>query len=357
MPGAGIIGSRYTNPNRTDPSKSSLLPAETRNLSRLLKLIGDHDEAAAVLATCVKGKKLNGHSFLGELEKELSGLRRKGKDKNGWVENTEIEMANAVERAFASRNLKMSQRKPPPFTTRVVRKAVDSVADEATLLKPPPTTAGVLDQSSCAAVTQLPLISDDSEGAVAEEDNCRAANVDHELAVIDFWSHFLEHVHLHVTSKTTRTRGRKKMYEVYRLAGPTLSVTNTEEIRSSVQKEYLAFYDGSTDCGKAALRYSDCRVNAVRGDDNYLWLQINIGRSFDPTDEIQRSKKTGRKKQKAATEFVAVIAPESNLVALTASRAASKSRFTPCVLSALETALTCSVVGGYNAKGTADTAV
>ena len=81
-----------------------------------------------------------------------------------------------------------------------------------------------------------------------------------------------------------------------------------------------------------------------------LWIQINIGRSLDTTDEVQRSK-TGGKKQKADNEFVAVIPQESNLVALTASRSPSRSRFTPYVLSALETALTCSVVGGYGAKG------
>lgn len=356
MTGAGIIGSRYANPNKTDARRSSLLPAETRSLSRFLRLIGDHDEAATVLAACVKGKKLRGYSFLGDLERELNGLRRKkdgNKHHQGWVENTEIEMAKAVERTFASRlmNQKDAKRKAS-LEPKNASKIVD-IDDDVLLMLPPlaPCTTAGAGQTSALLARQAPLISDDSEGAVEEEEETVVvSNFDQELAAVDVWAHLLEHVHLHVTSKTTRTWGSKKIYEVYRLAGPTLPVINMEEIRSKVQKEFLAFYDGSTDCGKIALRYSDCRVYVVQREDHCLWIQVNIGRSFDPADEIQRSK-TGEKKKKAATEFVAVIPPESNLVALTASRAASRSRFTPYVLSALETALTCSVVGGYGAKG------
>jgi hypothetical protein len=198
------------------------------------------------------------------------------------------------------------------------------------------------------------LISDSEDGvmsATEEELEATETQLDQELVKMDLWANLLEAVHLEVSARTTRAWGKKKIYEVYQMAGPAMPVSNVEDIRQRIQKEFLAVYDGSiAQDNVRAIRYSECRVYAtIRSDPLALWIQVNVGLSSDLSDEVNRSI-TGKKKQKAATEFLAVVTPESPLVILTASRAASRSPFTPYVLSALETCLTCSVVGGYASK-------
>jgi len=401
MPGACIIGNRYANPKKVDEADAgaSTLPAEPRSLHRLLKLLRDPDQAASVLTQCAAHQKLR---------LDLSRLRYQRNKRNSkkqeegsssryyWVvENPEMEMAKLTQRTFENLKKKkaaaMSKSKQSVIslqTKKVTKRGIlkpdadydDDDLEDMQLMPPPTRTTRIMpDVESPLVTATAPLVSSssESEGALEEreEDGKPSAQqqvvVEQELAVMDFWNHLLEHVHLHVTSRTICTWGRKKVYEVYRLAGPTMPVLGSsnnnndgvEAIRAAVQKEFLAFYDGTTGSSKFDLRYSECRVYAAMqeidssgndGDNNsnkILWIQINIGRSLDTTDEMQRSSKTGNKKQKAGNEFVAVIPQESNLVALTASRSPSRSRFTPYVLSALETALTCSVVGGYGAKG------
>jgi hypothetical protein len=228
------------------------------------------------------------------------------------------------------------------------------------MLMPPPAPR----QTDSASMTEVKqssrtaLISDSEDGLVSateEESEATENELDKELIKMDFWANLLEAVHLEVSARTTRVWGNKKVYEVYKLAGPAMLVSNLEEIRQRVQKEFLAVYDGSiNEDSVCAVRYSDCRVYAtIRSDPLALWIQVNVGRSLDVSDEVNRSI-TGEKKKKAATEFLAVVTPDSPLVILTASRAASRSPFTPYVLSALEACLTCSVVGGYASKGKSD---
>jgi hypothetical protein len=199
------------------------------------------------------------------------------------------------------------------------------------------------------------MISDSEDGvtsATEEESEATETQLDKELVKMDLWANLLEAVHLEVSARTTLAWGKKKIYEVYQMAGPAMPVSNVEDIRRRIQKEFLAVYDGSiAEDNVRAIRYSECRVYAtIRSDPLALWIQVNVGLSSDLSDEVNRSI-TGKKKQKAATEFLAVVTPESPLVILTASRAASRSPFTPYVLSALEACLTCSVVGGYASKG------
>lgn len=229
------------------------------------------------------------------------------------------------------------------------------------VLMPPPAPRQTDGSSMTKAAKQgsrTALISDSEDGiasATEEESEATETQLDKELVKMDLWANLLEAVHLEVSARTTRSWGKKKIYEVYQMAGPAMPVSNVEDIRQRIQKEFLAVYDGSiAQDNVRAIRYSECRVYAtIRSDPLALWIQVNVGLSSDLSDEVNRSI-TGKKKQKAATEFLAVVTPESPLVILTASRAASRSPFTPYVLSALETCLTCSVAGGYASKGKND---
>ena len=240
-----------------------------------------------------------------------------------------------------------------------------SSLEQTYLVQPSPTTT---EKRSSTRTTKVSALVSDSEDAgsstesAADEANM---NVDSEIAILDFWPVLLEAVHLQVASRTVRTWGKKKIYEVYRLAGPTTPVSDLEQLRKKLALAFLTLYDGSSREDKRCMRYRDCRVFCAmhhRGSEKNseqhkattlpsLWIQVSIGRPMDVQDELNRSV-TGEKKKKPGTEFIAMLEPESNLVALTASRAASRSTFTPFVLSALEMVLTCSVTGGYASKGT-----
>ena len=191
----------------------------------------------------------------------------------------------------------------------------------------------------------------DSENDTLETQE--AVDVDDELAMIDFWPVLMESVHLQVASRTTRTWGKQKVYEVYRLAGPTVPVSNVEQVRGRIAREFLTLSAGAfkTEGRRSYRHHEDCRVFiAQHRDSNTLWVQINLGQPYDCRNEMNRSV-TGEKKKKDETEYVAMLTPESNLIALTASRAPSRSRFTPYILAALESVLTCSVAGGYASGG------
>jgi len=200
--------------------------------------------------------------------------------------------------------------------------------------------------------TPTALISDTEDAAVVEEVEEESAEVDQEFPEKQLRANLLESLHLEVAASTTRPMGRKKTYEVYQLSGPAMPVSDMAKMRNKLQKAFLTVYDGSTDVtDRCAARYSDCRVYATqRTDPKAIWIQINVGRFMD--NETSRPK-SGKHKVKRATETIAVVIPESSLVALTAGRSASRSRFTQYVLSAIEGALTCSVVGGYAPKGKA----
>jgi hypothetical protein len=230
------------------------------------------------------------------------------------------------------------------------------------VLMPPPaprqTDSSSFMTKAMKQISRTALISDSEDGitsATEEESEATESQFDRELVKMDVWANLLEAVHLEVSARTTRVWGKQKIYEVYQMAGPAMPVSNVEEIRQRIQKEFLAVYDGSIAADNVcAIRYSECRVYAtIRSDPLAIWIQVNVGASVDLSDEVNRSV-SGKKKQKAATEFLAVVTPESPLVILTASRAASRSPFTPYVMSALEACLTCSVICGYASKGKND---
>ena len=142
-----------------------------------------------------------------------------------------------------------------------------------------------------------------------------------------FWAHLLEAIHLQVVARTTRIWGRKKIYEIYRLNGPATALKSLEQIRAEVQRDFSAAYSGI-----------ECRTYALRRHDGFLFLHLVIGEPYNYTDERNRSI-SGEKKKKKANEFMFVVKPGSDLMAVTASRAPSKSRFVKYVLTAVDLAL------------------
>jgi hypothetical protein len=396
---SGLIEGRYVKPH-----KAARLSTEARCLAKLLKQLGNTEQATDALEEAardlvnqgdIRGSKKALGKFQSLLQRELAWIR-KGKNRG-----SESELAKSVERAFEA-----SLREEPKKNRRrsaggcslakvgtskrrtaynvfmseydaTVEDTDDAAQGEESLkivplqrrpldegqkrasagthehpntsgsahfddvMTPPPTTAATTSKSSRA--TRAALISDSDspvEGETQGEDE-----VDPELLLMELWDSLLETVHLHIASRTGKTRGAKTAWTAYRLAGPTTPLSTN--VAQKVQKEFTSIYDGSIDDldeNRSAAVCSECRayavqrINSAGGSD--LWLQINVGRSDCP-----------EKKKPLHAEFVAMIPTESNLVALTVSRAASRSRFTPYVLSALEAALTCSIVGGYRAKG------
>jgi hypothetical protein len=148
------------------------------------------------------------------------------------------------------------------------------------------------------------------------------------ITMSSFWAYLLEGLHLQVVSRTTRVWGRKKIYEIYRLSGPASSSKSLEQIRRDLQREFQTAYSGI-----------DSRTYALkRDDDGYLFLHLVIGKPFDYSDERNRAA-SGEKKKKKANEFIFIVQPGSSLIAVSASRAPSKSRFVKYVLTAVDLAL------------------
>ena len=142
-----------------------------------------------------------------------------------------------------------------------------------------------------------------------------------------FWAYLLEAIHLQVVSRTTRIWGRKKIYEIYRLNGPVSHHKSLEQIRVDLLNEFRAIYSDI-----------ECRTYGLQRLDGNIFLHLVIGPPFDYTDERNRSQ-SGEKKKKKANEFIFIVNPGSNLMAVTASRAPSKSRFVKFVLTAADLAL------------------
>jgi len=343
MPGSSSIIQRSVVVSPKEP----LLAAEPRSLAKLLKRLRDPKAAALVLTQCCAAQKLDLDRLLSTALLQPQQAKQKG---GGW--DAETELARLTEQAFEESKLKrncnrkttqtiggvvVTPKKQQHQRSRNSKKPKNNHDLEDSLLMPPPT--------SVLVSASTPVISSDSEDGSSsielqqQDQEVSPEQMEQELAELDFWNHLLEHVHLHVSSRTTTmTVGRKKVYEIYRLAGPTMPIAANcvETIRAAVQREFLIFYDGITSSSSKLcdLRFSECRVYAVlQKQTNLLWIQINIGRSLEATEQQQRN-----------NEFVAVVPSECSTVALAGKRS---SRFTPCVLAALETALTCSVAGGY----------
>ena len=367
MPGTGIIGLRSADPSAAHKQRPTSQSPQVRNLARLLKLLQDPETAVAALLDAVKQSSLSQRTSLmhSHLQSLLDLLRRKGWQ--NFKSHASLEMAQAAEAAFVaatrdnlgeSNEMLADARQEETRRNRFPRDSLllGAHATEASSVKE---TQGLhppaMDPITTAAATEKPvtdslaLVSDTEDAASGyatakpgygiEDD----VDLDSEFALMDFWSNLLEAVHLQVSSRTTRVWGRRKIYEVYRLAGPTTPVSDLDQLRHKISKQFLAIYEARD---RRMRQYGNCRVFAVQHADA-LWIQFNIGRAFDCNDEMNRSARTGGKKGKLGTEYLAIVHSESNLVALTASRAPSRAPFTSYVLSALETVLTCSVAGGY----------
>lgn len=173
-------------------------------------------------------------------------------------------------------------------------------------------------------VASIAVVSDASETEVKTQSTIQPQALGTTSA---FWAHLLEAIHLQVVARTTRIWGRKKIYEIYRLNGPATALKALEQIRAEVQRDFSAAYSGI-----------ECRTYALQRQDGHLFLHLVIGEPYNYTDERNRSI-SGEKKKKKANEFMFVVKPGSDLMAVTASRAPSKSRFVKYVLTAVDLAL------------------
>ena len=150
------------------------------------------------------------------------------------------------------------------------------------------------------------------------------------MARTEFWQDVLAHVQLYIRTQTTLHKSPSQMlvYQVFGLSGPTLRATRDDliPVQEAVQRELWSQYDNNTHVSKGqnnikSARLTECRVHAVLADDARLWIQLNLGCNSS----------------RRALQFIVVVQPETNLVAVSGSR----SRWTPCVLAAVEASLTC----------------
>lgn len=180
----------------------------------------------------------------------------------------------------------------------------------------------------------------------------------------------LESLHLQIMARTTTTWGKKKNYEVYNFPRPVRPVCGESgvlAVRNAVEKEFRASFRGGGEdqCGIRVYGMLRRMLRRIYSEDNdeeentasgeaenhsseeggtYLFLHLCIGKPLDLHDESLRAS-NGEKKKKRGNEFIAIIRPGTTLFALSASRAPSKSRYTPFVLATLVNAL-CSNSGG-----------
>jgi hypothetical protein len=367
----------------------SALSPESRRLSGLLGLLDDSEEASLTLVESVSilptSRQIK--TFGSMLKSSIEKLRR-----HTWeaLKAPEQEMAMAAERCFRaafgltqppSQPIEKKATRPPKSGYHLFcanysaectvggnfggRSAVLQQASQAwnnlpeaekdvyerraenqkgnSLMELPNPTP----QSTFSATVATALISDSEDGTQTATGTLvpteRTAQIKRDFQRMDFWNSFLEAVHLQVASRTTKTWGQKKRYEIYQLAGPVMPTESFKLVRQQISKAFLALYDGSRTNHVAQVRHSQCRVYLLE-QDGRMWIQVNIGRALDLTDECSKSSVSGRKKRKPDSEFIALVRPDHSLIALTASRTPSSSKFTPFVLSALEHALTCSIV-------------
>ena len=357
MPKVGMIGNRSV-PARGDRPhlQLSAQTAEIRNLARQLSLLQDPKIAEHALKDAIEQtpllKKLckdDGKLLQKKIETTLYRWRKRG------VLNQKsfaVRMAQAVESALST----VLAKKPKDPKKLAVNKSAseggkrsgrrgDSL-DAAGQMNPPQSDLST--PRTSARTNEIALVSD-SEGITRHlsREEGEAMDVDRQLAISDFWPNLIEAIGLQVASRTTSVLGKKKVYEMYKLAGPCMPVSDQQELRQDISREFLKVFDESNQ-GTRLTSQSECRVFSVKHEDPAaLWIQINIGRPFDVRDQTRQ----GMQKNKDGYEFIAMIAPESNLIALTASRAASRSVYTPYIIFVLETVLTCSVAGGYASGG------
>lgn len=176
---------------------------------------------------------------------------------------------------------------------------------------------------SIAVVTEASACARDQEETTKES---RYA-----LTMKSFWTTLIEGMHLQVISRTTQVWGRKKIYEIYRLQGTAACTKSMEQLRQDVRREFSESY-----CG-AYPEDRDCRAYAKQSD-GFIYLFLAIGKPYDFRDERNRAS-SGEKKKKKGNEFVFIVKPGANLVAVSASRAPSRSPLSKFALTAFDLAM------------------
>ena len=335
MPGAGIVGTRYRTGQKS-ASAIANLPPQARNFARLLRLAKDEaveafESATEDLPFKIEGKVPRDHtkaalSFQAAIDKFLNNedthkLPGSPARKNGF-QLFLAEMSEKTPKGISSGDRHIWIRRASLQWKNLGPSQKDEYSKRA--------------QLSTRIPQSLNIVSDPEDPGASMD-----------ITEDAIWTMALEKLHLELCTITTRSWGRKKKYEVYQMAGP--AKPNTEGLCQVIVQEFIKVFLGSMEGSESCmLRYSDCRAYVSRKGKE-LWIQVNIGKPFDYTCHFNRNK-AGSKKKKSCTEYVAVVTPESSLIALTASRAPSRSRFTPYVFAALENALTCTVNDSFDTE-------
>ena len=309
------------------------LPAEARSLSRLLNLLQSSEVASAALMGSLSQvppspQRQEIRRSLQETAKSLQALDLPVKEIS---DRMSIATELAVRLTF--QNPELAQKDATKKQSH--RRDTQEDGSDVDSITPPMTTRG-MKTSAAAMVSDCSTAGSESESEVMDD-------LDVSFGIKQFWGSLLEALHLQVASRTTRVWGKKKIYEVYELTANSTIEGSLDDIRKSVEREFrTVFHGGGED-------QSGCRTYAVMSENGSLYVQLNIGKQYDFNDESNRSI-CGEKKKKADFEFTAIINEGSPLVALSASRAPSRSRFTKFVLSSLDAALTKSGIATSKGK-------
>jgi len=322
MPGITMIGEK-----RRGQNVPTALPAEARALSRLLHLLKSSQVASAALMGSISQvppspQRQEVQNSLMETVESLQTLDLPSKEISGRIA---IAADLAIRTAFHNPDhLKHPKHGDKKNSDRRGGRDGGDDGSDVDSMSPPITTRA-------KKATNAALVSDSST-AGSESETEGIDDLDISLNIKQFWGSLLEALHLQVASRTTSVWGRKKIYEVYQLTAPSSIEDSLNEIRKTVEREFCTVYHGVGED-------SGCRTYAVTSVNNSLYIQVNIGKHYDFNDERNRSV-CGEKKKKADHEFTAIVSEGSPLIALSASRAPSRSRFTKFVLASLDAALT-----------------
>lgn len=323
MPGISSIGDFATS---SKSRASSVLPAEARALSRLIRNAETVEQGVQLLIGILEEPILSKvKDVLPIIAKESSVDPRLCYQRLGLFMEQAVQ--NAMQEAVVDEEEEAAA-KGSRSATHANNDSDDSI-DTNPNVRPTdekgatPAATMVSDMSS-AEETAASLLRDFKQSTQLTVPNKTAKAV---------WARILEYLHLAVCTRTTKTWGRKKIYEVYQLCMGPVNVQgrSCNDIANMVNAEFRSIYHGGGE------DESGCRVYCQEYE-NRLYIQVCIGKSFDYTDMRNRSL-SGEKKKKKANEFVIVCEDGSDLVAVTASRAPSGSRFTHYVMTALELVL------------------
>jgi hypothetical protein len=321
MPGISAIGDFATSSKR---HASSVLPAEARALSRLIRNAETVEQGVQLLIGILEEPILSKvKDVLPTISKESSidprlSYHRLGLFMEQAVQSVVQEAAEEEEQAAAKGSSSGTH------TNDDSDDSIDTNPNARPTEKGATPAATMVSDMSSAEETAASLLRDFKQSTQLTVPNKTAKAV---------WARILESLQLAVCTRTTKTWGRKKIYEVYQLSMGPVNVQgkSCNEIANMVNAEFRSIYHGGGE------DESGCRVYCQEYE-NRLYLQVCIGKSFDYTDMRNRSL-SGEKKKKKANEFVIVCEDGSDLLAVTASRAPSGSRFTSYVMTALELVL------------------